>query len=115
MNILREVKMTSPKFSGIDFLGLLFAYLTYVGNKHRLPRRAPLVRVGVNWSHGSGGQSKTWDQFTISSAAGPNCAGRCRLSGWGLRDNRDHRPEALADSLESVIMAQVSSLSFSRS
>ncbi|CAH8451411.1 unnamed protein product [Schistosoma turkestanicum] len=51
---------------------------------HRLPRRAIFCSVGVDWKEARGDQTKTWHK---SMTSGLSHVGRCRLRGWGSRDD----------------------------
>ncbi|KAK4468373.1 hypothetical protein MN116_000167 [Schistosoma mekongi] len=64
---------------------------------HRLPRRAMLARAEVGWKKVRGGQPKTWHQSMKSLTTGLSHVGRCRLPGWGPRDDRNKWLETLGD------------------
>ncbi|CAH8504771.1 unnamed protein product [Schistosoma guineensis] len=64
---------------------------------HRLPRRAMFSGIGVDWKKARGGQTKTWHKFMKSLTSGLSHIGRCRLPGWGLRDDSNRWLETLND------------------
>ena len=63
----------------------------------RLPRRAMFSGIGVGWKKSRGGQAKTWHKSMKSLTSGLNHVGRCRLPGWGPRDDRNRWLETLND------------------
>ncbi|VDP00735.1 unnamed protein product [Schistosoma margrebowiei] len=54
---------------------------------HRLPRRAMFSGIGVGWKKARGSQTKTWHKSMKSLTSGLSHVGRCRLPGWGPRDD----------------------------
>ncbi|VDP32329.1 unnamed protein product [Schistosoma margrebowiei] len=53
----------------------------------RLPRRAMFSGIGVGWKKARGGQTKAWHKSMKSLTSGLSHVGRCRLPGWGPRDD----------------------------
>ncbi|KAH9595123.1 Mitochondrial GTPase, variant 2 [Schistosoma haematobium] len=63
----------------------------------RLPRCAMFCCIGVCWKKARGGQAKTWHKSMKSLTSGLSHVGRCRLLGWGPRDDSDRWLETLND------------------
>ena len=55
--------------------------------ENRLPRRALFAEAEENWKKPAGGQKMTWQQDMKKQTAALGRIGRCRLPGWGVRDN----------------------------
>ena len=53
----------------------------------RLPRRALFAKSGEGWKKPPGGQVSTWQQRLKKLTAALSHVGRCRLPGWGARDD----------------------------
>ncbi|CAH8430565.1 unnamed protein product [Schistosoma mattheei] len=63
----------------------------------RLPRRAMFSGIGVGWKKARGGQTKTWHKSMKSLTSELSHVGRCRLPGWGPRDDSNRWLETLND------------------
>ncbi|TNN10218.1 endonuclease-reverse transcriptase, partial [Schistosoma japonicum] len=66
-------------------------------SNYRLPRRAMFCGVGIGWKKARGGQTKTWQKSMKSLTSGLSHVGRCRLRGWGPRDESHQWLETLND------------------
>ncbi|TNN10784.1 endonuclease-reverse transcriptase, partial [Schistosoma japonicum] len=53
--------------------------------------------VGIGWKKARGGQTKTWQKSMKSLTSGLSHVGRCRLRGWGPRDESHQWLETLND------------------
>ncbi|TNN04741.1 endonuclease-reverse transcriptase, partial [Schistosoma japonicum] len=66
-------------------------------SNYRLPQRAMFCGVGTGWKKARGGQTKTWQKSMKSLTSGLSYVGRCRLRGWGPRDESHQWLETLND------------------
>ncbi|TNN17312.1 endonuclease-reverse transcriptase, partial [Schistosoma japonicum] len=73
-----------------------FGHVLRMSN-YRLPRRAMFCSVGIGWKKARGGQTKTWQKSMKLLTSGLSHVGRCRLRGWGPRDESHQWLETLND------------------
>ena len=67
---------------------------------NRLPRRVLLSEVPLEWKRVRGGQCATWARNMKALTVGLSHVGRCRLPGWGPRDQPNEWLETLCEMAE---------------
>ncbi|TNN07625.1 Retrovirus-related Pol polyprotein from type-2 retrotransposable element R2DM, partial [Schistosoma japonicum] len=75
-------------------------------SNYRMPRRAMFCGVGISWRKARGGQIKTWQESMKSLTSGLSHVGRCRLHGWGPRNESHQWLETLNDMAQNRFIQQ---------